>query len=193
MWAARRRASRTRRTVAPASVSSLTVNWSAPDRTAGPAIDDFDVRYRAGTTGDWSDGGHTGTATTATLTSLSENTSYQVQVRARNDEGTGDWSDSGSGATDANAAPTFSSSATFDAAENQTTAGTVLATDGDTGDDITGYAITGGADQNVLLYRGDVGGADVRRRRRTSRTPRTPTRTTTTWSRCRRPAARASG
>ena len=47
----------------------------------------------------------------------------------------------------ANAAPSFSSSAEFDAAENQTSAGTVLATDGDTGDDITGYAITGGADQ----------------------------------------------
>ena len=46
-------------------------------------------------------------------------------------------------------APAFSS-ATFDAAENQTTAGTVLATDGDTGDDITGYEITGGADQSFF-------------------------------------------
>ena len=136
-------------TVAPASVSSLTVNWSAPSN-AGPAITDYDVRYRAGTTGDWSDGNHTGTAVTATLSSLSENTSYQVQVRARNDEGTGDWSDSGNGTTDANAAPAFSSSATFDAAENQTAAGTVLATDGDTDDDVTGYAITGGADQSFF-------------------------------------------
>ncbi len=135
--------------VAPASVSSLTVNWSAP-ANGGPAITDYDVQYRAGTSGSWSDGGHTGTATTATLTGLSENTSYQVQVRATNDEGTGDWSDSGSGATDANAAPAFSSSATFDAAENQTTAGTVLATDSDSDDDVTGYAITGGADQNLF-------------------------------------------
>ena len=135
-------------TVAPASVSSLTVNWSAPDN-GGPAITDYDVQYRAGTSGSWSDGGHTGTATTATLSSLSENTSYQVQVRATSDEGTGDWSDSGSGRTAeaANAAPSFSSSATFDAAENQTAAGTVLATDSDAGDDVTGYAITGGADQ----------------------------------------------
>ena len=132
--------------VSAASVSSLTVNWSAP-ANAGPAIDDYDVQYRAGTSGSWSDGGHTGTATTATLSSLSENTSYQVQVRATNDEGTGSWSDSGTGTTDANAAPTFSSSSTFDAAENQTAAGTVLATDGDTGDDVTGYEITGGADQ----------------------------------------------
>ncbi|WP_420635077.1 Calx-beta domain-containing protein [Candidatus Palauibacter sp.] len=136
-------------TVSAASVTSLTVNWSAP-ANAGPAIDDYDVQYREGTSGDWTDGSHTGTATTATLTGLSENTSYQVQVRATNDEGTGDWSDAGSGRTDANAAPTFSSSATFSAAENQTAAGTVAAADSDADDDITGYAITGGADQALF-------------------------------------------
>ena len=128
--------------VSAASVSSLTVNWSAP-ANAGPAIDDYDVQYREGTSGSWSDGNHTGTAVTATLTGLSANTSYQVQVRATNDEGTGLWSDSGTGKTDANAAPAFSSSATFDAAENQTAAGTVRATDSDSDDDVTGYAITG--------------------------------------------------
>ena len=95
-------------TVTTASVSRLTVNWSAP-ANAGPAITDYDVQYREGTSGNWSDGGHTGTALTATLTGLAENTSYQVQVRATNDEGTGAWSDAGSGATDANAAPAFSS------------------------------------------------------------------------------------
>ena len=136
-------------TVAPASVTSLTVTWTKP-ANAGPAITDYDVQYREGTTGNWTDGGHTGTAVTATLSGLSENTSYQVQVRATNDEGTGDWSDAGSGTTDANAAPAFSSSATFDAAENQTSAGTVLATDSDADDDITGYAITGGADQGFF-------------------------------------------
>ena len=132
--------------VAAASVTSLTVSWSAP-ANAGPAITDYDVQYREGTSGSWTDGNHVGTATTATLSGLSENTSYQVQVRATNDEGTGSWSDSGTGTTDANAAPTFSSSSTFDAAENQTSAGTVLAADSDSDDDITGYSITGGADQ----------------------------------------------
>ena len=135
--------------VSAASVTSLTVNWSAPANT-GPAITDYDVQYRAGTSGSWTDGNHTGTAVTATLSGLSENTSHQVQVRATNAEGTGSWSDSGSGTTDANAAPAFSSSATFDAAENQTTAGTVLATDSDSEDDITGYALTGGADQTFF-------------------------------------------
>ena len=85
-------------TVTAASATSLTVTWAAP-ANAGPAITDYDVQYRAGTSGTWSDGNHTGTATTATLSSLSENMSYQVQVRATNDEGTGDWSDSGSGST----------------------------------------------------------------------------------------------
>ena len=46
----------------------------------------------------------------------------------------------------ANAAPSFTSSATFNAAENQTAVGTVAASDSDTGDSVTGYAIHGGAD-----------------------------------------------
>ena len=49
-------------------------------------------------------------------------------------------------APDANAAPVFTSSATFSAAENQTAAGTVQATDSDADDNVTGYEIQGGAD-----------------------------------------------
>ena len=41
--------------VSPASVTSLNVNWSAPDN-AGPEITDYDVQYRAGTSAPWSDG-----------------------------------------------------------------------------------------------------------------------------------------
>ena len=133
-------------TVSAASVSSLTVNWSAPDN-AGPAITDYDVQYRAGTSGGWRTKSHSGTATATTLTGLLENTLCQVQVRASNAEGRGSWSTSGSGRTDANAAPAFNSSSTFSAAENQTPVGTVRATDIDNEDSIEGYAITGGADQ----------------------------------------------
>ena len=87
------------------------------------------------------------TALGATIAGLAENTEYEVQVRTTNAEGTGGWSDPpGSGATDANAAPSFTSAATFDAAENQTAVGTVAAADGDPGDRVTGYAIQGGAD-----------------------------------------------
>ena len=52
--------------------------------------------------------------------------------------------------TTSNVAPSFSSSATISVAENQTTVVTVVATDSDTDDDITGYAITGGADEGFF-------------------------------------------
>ena len=49
-----------------------------------------------------------------------------------------------------NNAPVFSSDDAFDAAENQTAVGTVLATDSDADDSVTGYEITGGADQGAF-------------------------------------------
>ena len=65
--------------------------------------------------------------------------------------------------TATNAAPAFTSSATFSAAENQTAAGTVEASDSDTGDSVTGYEIQGGADQSAfsIVDRGRERGADV--------------------------------
>ena len=136
-------------TVASASVSSLTVTWAAP-ANAGPPITDYDYRYRVKTPqGSWTEVTNTtSTALRATITELAEDTEYEVQVRATNDEGTSGWSDPGSASTDANAAPAFTSSATFDAAENQTAAGTVEASDSDAGDSVTGYAIQGGADRS---------------------------------------------
>ena len=147
--------------VSAASATSLSVNWSAPSN-AGPAITDYDVQYRAGMSGGWSDGGHNGTATTATLTGLSENTSYEVQVRATNADGTGSWSDAGSGSTDANAAPSFSSPATFDAAENGTEVAMVMASDSDSEDKIERYDITGGADQAFFLVIASSGHLEFR-------------------------------
>ena len=135
--------------VSPASATSLTVTWLAPDN-AGPEITDYDMQYRAGTSAPWSDGSHIGTALTAILTGLLEDTEYDVQVRATNAEGTGGWSASGSGSTDANAAPSFTSSATFNPAENQPAVGTVEAEDSDTTDAVTGYTLNGGADQALF-------------------------------------------
>ena len=84
-------------TVTASTLNSLSVRWSAPTNT-GSAISDYDVQYReAG--GNFTDWPHTGTSTTTAITGLTENTRYEVQVRATNDEGTGDWSPSGSGAT----------------------------------------------------------------------------------------------
>ena len=80
-----------------ASSNSLSVRWTAPGNT-GPAISDYDVQYRT-TGGNFTDWPHTGTNTNTTITGLTANTRYEVQVRATNDEGTGDWSPSGSGTT----------------------------------------------------------------------------------------------
>ena len=71
--------------------TEVTVTWSAP-QNSGPAITDYDVQYRVGGSGSWSDAGHEGVALAATLSGLTAATGYQVQVRANNAEGNGAWS-----------------------------------------------------------------------------------------------------
>ena len=86
-------------TVASASVSSLTAAWAAP-ANAGPPITDYDYRYQVKSTPGWTEVTNTTiTALSATITELAEDTEYEVQVRATNDEGTSGWSDSGSAST----------------------------------------------------------------------------------------------
>ena len=84
-------------TVTALSASSLSVSWSAP-ANLGPAISDYDVRYKAsdGTFRDWP---HTGISLNATITGLDASTNYEVQVRAYNSDGIGHWSASGTGRT----------------------------------------------------------------------------------------------
>ena len=77
---------------------SMTVHWSEPDNT-GPAITDYDVRYREGGSGGFTDARHEGPGLSLTLDDLEPGTAYEVQVRATNDEGTSDWSESGEGMT----------------------------------------------------------------------------------------------
>ena len=90
------------------SSDSLSVSWTAPDNAGKPDIESYDLRYRKGTTGDFTDGPQVVTGLTATISGLDADSLYQVQVRASNDEADGDWSPSGSGTTNA-AAPTVSS------------------------------------------------------------------------------------
>ena len=73
------------------NTTSLEVNWTAPSNT-GPAIDDYDLRYREGSSGSWTNGPQNVSGTSATIGSLTESTSYQVQVLARNAEGDSPWS-----------------------------------------------------------------------------------------------------
>ncbi len=91
-------------TVTTNGETSLNVSWSAPINT-GPAINDYDVQYRVGDSGSFTSFAHTGTATQTTISGLDPDTAYEVQVRAKNPEGTSSWSDSGTGSTDAGPMP----------------------------------------------------------------------------------------
>ena len=130
------------------STTSLLVTWTAPANT-GPAIDTYDLQYRQGTGGAWTNGPQDVSSTSATITGLTANTLYQVQVLATNADGNSPWSPSGSGQTNTagNSAPTFANpTETRSVAENSpasTDVGLpVTATDTDSGDTLT-YTLEG--------------------------------------------------
>ena len=131
------------------STTSLDVSWTAPSSEA--AISDYDVQYRAGSTGGFTSWSHDGDGTSTVITGLTDGTSYEVQVRARNSEGPGDWSASGIGTTSrANQSPVFGEGTTAqrsvpeDSPVGTDVGGPVTATDADQGDTLT-YRL-GGAD-----------------------------------------------
>ena len=123
--------------VTAASATSLTVTWAEPPN-ARPPITDYDVQYRIGSSGGFTDWPHAGTALTATIRRLTEGTAYEVQVLARNPEGTSSWSPSRSGtpAPPPNTAPTASARAitptTVNSLGRVTLRGTATDPDGDT-------------------------------------------------------------
>ena len=78
---------------------SLKVSWREPENR-GPEITDYEVRYREKGEEGYSDGGHEGTGLALTLRDLEEETLYQVEVRAINEEGMSEWSEPGEGRTD---------------------------------------------------------------------------------------------
>ena len=128
------------------STTSLDVSWDEPLNT-GPAITDYDIQYRVGSAGSFTDWPHSGTDRTTTITALSEGTSYDVQVLGKNDEGIGPWSESGTGSTSINSPPEFSSVRTTRSVDENTPAGTdiddpVSATDDDPNDTLT-YTLGG--------------------------------------------------
>ena len=80
------------------AAESMTVNWSEPENT-GPPITDYDVQYREGGSGGFTDAQHEGPGLSLTIDDLEPGTAYEVQVRATNNEGTSNWSESGEGMT----------------------------------------------------------------------------------------------
>ena len=131
----------------PNSITSIDVAWSAP-ANAGSPVTDYDLQYRQGSSGEWTDGPQDVSATSATIGSLMANTAYQVQVRASSEEGTSGWSQPGSGRTReiANRAPEFDSATVTLSMAELTPAGQdvgtpVTATDPD--DDELSYSLGG--------------------------------------------------
>ena len=137
--------------MAPVSSTSVQVSWDAPDNT-GPPITDYDYRYMSATDTSWTEVTNTSiTGTTVTISGLTANTFYDVEVRATNAEGTSDWSNPGIGSTNAagaNNPPVFAegATATRSLSANSPTGTNIgdplTATDADSGDTLI-YSLEG--------------------------------------------------
>ena len=77
---------------------SLDVTWVAPADN-GSAISDYELQYKMSSASNWITESDAVTGTSTILTGLSDATMYDVQVRARNTNGSGPWSPSGQGTT----------------------------------------------------------------------------------------------
>ena len=80
--------------------TALDVSWVMSDTTGIPAITGYDVQYRELGQDDWTAHTFSGTGTETTIGGLNTGTTYEVQVRAKNDEGTSAWSTHVSGGTE---------------------------------------------------------------------------------------------
>ena len=134
--------------------TALDVSWFAPDATGIPAISSYDVQYRTRGSSHWKDHDFDseGSTTKTTITGLAPNTTHQVQVRARNDEGKGQWATvSATTATPepTNTPPIITTTSPLTIQENQTAVVTLEATDPED-DPITGWSVTGGADSALF-------------------------------------------
>ena len=102
------------------STTRLKVVWHPPDNAGRPAISSYAVQYKKSTETTFNTGDNPrtaatevvsdpGTGTTATITGLEVNTSYDVRVQATNGDGAGLWSLIGTGSTnkEGNSAPSF--------------------------------------------------------------------------------------
>ena len=76
--------------VTETSSISLTVSWTAPT-THGDPVTGYDLRYRVGSDGDWTEGPQDVTDTSATIEGLDPDTEYEVQLHSNSAAGDGEW------------------------------------------------------------------------------------------------------
>ena len=74
------------------TADSLDVTWTEPATNGGPPITDYDVQHSVSGTSTWTSWDHNGSHRFATIRGLSSGTTYAIEVRATNDEGTSAWS-----------------------------------------------------------------------------------------------------
>ena len=115
-------------TVSAAATTSVRVSWSEPVNE-GAAINDFDVQYREGSSGSFTNHSFTstGSTTSTTISGLLPGRSYEAQVKATSADGSSPWSESGAGLTDAMVV-SFGAG-TYSASEGGTTATATVSLD----------------------------------------------------------------
>ncbi len=94
-------------TVTGSGTTSLEVTWTAPPNAGRPDIEDYDVQYREAGASQWTDGPQDVDVTRATIMPVDAGKSYEVQVRATNDEGDGPWAAWGADNSPATGKPTI--------------------------------------------------------------------------------------
>ena len=86
--------------VTTVDTTSVSVTWTAPANAGKPPISGYDVQRRIKDSGDdYVISNRNVRSTNATVVNLEPQTTYEVQVRANNDEGDGAWSQPGEGMT----------------------------------------------------------------------------------------------
>ena len=138
------------------TTESLEVSWTAPNTEGKPDVTGYELQYRVrgADPPDWTLPTVPTADTTATITGLDSGTTYEVQVRASNDEGDSDWSPSGEGRTD-NSVPTFDD--VIPQGENSLTR--TVPENSDAGENVGTPVAATDADSDELVY--SLGGTDA--------------------------------
>ncbi len=126
----------------------LTVHWTAPADDGGSPITGYELQYRevAGPAGNWIPEADDpaliveSTATSHTITGMTNSTAYEVRARAVNVMGKGDWSEPSEGGAPVDNLPMQPTALVLTAGDTNITATWTAPTD-DGGSPITGYEL----------------------------------------------------